>query len=476
VTARVIASGAIALVAVVLGVVLLTGGPRDETSVRLVVPSALGLRDDSEVRVGGVPVGRVRELGLTSGDDVEVVLGVKNDSVTVGQDASVAIKSLNLLGEKYVELNPGTPAASHPSVVTIPASRVTPATDLDQVLDVLDTPTRERLAILINEAGTALTGRHADFSELLTRLPPSLETATHLLNDVVSDNHTLAGLIQDSDRFLATTVKETADLGHFVDSAKGAAQTFAQKDDQLASTLAAAPGGLSALRGFLADLRTTAPPLGQAARRLSATAPDLEDTLDELAPFRNTIQPTLREAKDVAPSLSRLGQEATPVIARSEPALTSLDRFATAVRPLTETLGDTAMPDILGFLEGWGRTVQGRDGLSHQFHGRASFGTDFFRHLLAQDQSKSSDKKKAGASAQKKAGKSAGASAASAGKAPAAAPQNGLKDVTDKVKGLVGGALDKVKKAADELGSKVKETTDRVGDSVKKLVDGVTGR
>lgn len=472
-SARAIAAGAIALVAIVAAVLLISGGGRDETSVRLVLDSSLGLRDDSEVRVGGVPVGQVRQLGLTTDDHVELVLGVRNDATSVGEDASITVKSLNLLGEKYVDLDPGTPRADQRQMITIPASRVTPATDLDQVLNVLDTPTRTRLAVLINEAGIGLTGRQADFNELLQKLPPSLSTVTDLLDQVVADNVTLARLISHSDRFLARTVEETDDLRRFVDSAEGAARTFASRNDELSATLEAAPGGLATLRAFLVDLEDTAQPLGDAARRLSATAPHLEDTLDELSPFRNSIRPTLRQASEVAPSLSRLGEQATPVIEKSGPVLASLDQFADAAEPTVAVLGDSGMPDILGLLEGWGRSIQGRDGLGHQFHGRATMGTDFIRHLIASYPEKKSAKAKRGKADETPSPASEGES----DRAPAARPpaesrtKHVLDDLADKVKGLTGNVLEKVKEAAGKIGSKVKNT----GGSVNRLLDYLVG-
>ena len=451
-SARVIAAGAFALVAIVAAVLLISGGGREETSVRLVLDSSLGLRDDSEVRVGGVPVGQVRQLGLTSDDHVELVLGIRDDAASVGRDASITIKSLNLLGEKYVELDPGTPGAAEGRVITIPAGRVTPATDLDQVLNVLDTPTRTRLAVLINEAGIGLTGRHADFNELLQKLPPSLTTVTDLLDQVVADNATLARLIGHSDRFLARTVEERDALRRFVDSAEGAARTFASRNDELGATLAAAPGGLATLRAFLIDLENTARPLGGAARRLSATAPHLETTLDELSPFRSAIRPTLRQASEVAPSLSRLGEQATPVIEESGSALAALGQFADAAEPMVAVLGGSAMPDILGLLEGWGRSIQGRDGLGHQFHGRAVMGTDFFRHLIASYPEEKTSKAKRGKNGQKPSTAAEGRSEQTpAGRPPAESrAKHVLRDLGDKLRGLAGRALEKVKEAADK--------------------------
>jgi phospholipid/cholesterol/gamma-HCH transport system substrate-binding protein len=378
---RRLVAGVLAGVVVAVLAVILLEGDDEHAHLRIVSTSALGLRDGSGVRLGGVLVGKVSKLSLTDDDKVQIDLAIDDKDVRVGRNPSVTIKSLNLLGEKYAALDPGDITGPEQTDVTIPPSRVTTATDLDQVLDVLDADTRTRLAILINEAGLAMTGRHADFNALLGKLPPALTSATGLLKDVVSDNHTLAELIQHSDAFLGRTLAQKADLRAFIDEAATAAETFADRSGSLRSTLAKAPAGLASLRGFLADLRTTAAPLGAAARNISATAPPLADTLQQVKPFRDAAKPTLRQATDVAPALTELGDKATPVIKAAVPTLQSLETFSQRVVPVTKVLG-ISTPDLLGVLEGWGRAIQGRDGRGHAFHGGVTFGAGMVQTLL----------------------------------------------------------------------------------------------
>lgn len=372
--------GALAIVALAVSVLVATGGS-EKTDARMVMSSALGLRDGSDVRVGGVSVGRVKSIGFTKSDEVQIDLALDENDVQLGRGVSVAVKSLNLLGEKYLALDPGKPSADGRADFLIPPSRVTTATDLDQLLDVLDADTRTRLGILINEAGLAVTGRRDDFQALLQKLPPTLTSATRLLDDVVADNRSLAQLITSTDGFLERAVTERKDLGRFVDAAAGAATTFAQRRDDLKETIARAPGGLSQLRGFLADLRTAVRPLGPAARNISATAPELSTTLKDLGPFRAAAKPVLAKAKEISPSLTDLGRSATPVVRKSVPTLQALDSFATRAKPLTRVLGDST-PDLLGVLEGWGRAIQGRDGRGHAFHGGVTFGANVLQSLL----------------------------------------------------------------------------------------------
>lgn len=368
---RGLATGALLVAAIVVAAIVFLGG-EDDPKLRMVMPDSLGLREGSDVRIGGVSVGQVKKTELDEQDNVVIEAHLDDETVRIGPDSKVTIKSLNLLGEKLMSIEPGkrTPA-EQPDVVEIPSRSVTRATDLDQLYNVLDADTRTRLSILINELGLMLTGRQADFAKLLRQLPPSLRKATSLVDDIASDNQRMASMIERSDRFLDRTVAQKDDLQGFIDSAASAAQTFAERDQALGATLARAPGGVAQLRRFLADLRQTAEPLGPAARNLAATAPQLTRTLARLDPFRDAAQPMLRQARLASPQLSRLGKRATPAIERSVPTLASLARFAKTAHPLTDLLGPRtqAWPDLISILEEWGQVIQVRDGVSHMFHG-----------------------------------------------------------------------------------------------------------
>jgi len=128
--------------------------------VRLPLSDAEGLRAGSAVVVGGTRVGKVSTLRLEQpGDRVVADLDLTHSAAPVGRDVTASIAAVNLLGQKEVQLTVGDRAAPAPSGFTIPSSRVVPSTDLDQVLNTLDPDTRARLAIFLNEAGTALGGR-----------------------------------------------------------------------------------------------------------------------------------------------------------------------------------------------------------------------------------------------------------------------------------------------------------------------------
>jgi phospholipid/cholesterol/gamma-HCH transport system substrate-binding protein len=377
--------GAAALVAV-LAIVLSGGG--SPYVIRVQLADAAGLQSRSPVMIGGVPAGTI-SLHLGRNDQVIAQLQLDRSQAPVGKDASVAIAAVNFLGQKEAEITRGNVADPAPSGYLIPASHVTVATDLDQVLDVLDPSTRARLAILIDETGSALTGRRADFSELMGELPHSLVDANALLSRMVSDNHTLADLVTSSDQFVTQVTSQRAQLSRMIGAVGQAAVTVVARRAQLAQTLGRAPATLSTLQRFLDKLKATTVPLGPAAANVVKTAPSLSATLAQVVPFQHAAGPALTSARAVAPELVTLADRATPVVVQANPVVSSLATFAGALGPVSQILNHSA-DNLLAVVDNWSRAIQFRDGLSHVFRGEGGVTPDVLISVIERLLGKSS--------------------------------------------------------------------------------------
>ena len=71
--------------------------------------SASGLVKNSEVQVAGIEVGRVKDITL-SGNQAKVAMTVKK-GVQIYADARAVLRTMGVLGDKYVEIMPGTDKA-----------------------------------------------------------------------------------------------------------------------------------------------------------------------------------------------------------------------------------------------------------------------------------------------------------------------------------------------------------------------------
>jgi phospholipid/cholesterol/gamma-HCH transport system substrate-binding protein len=94
--------------------------------------NASGLRAGSTVRVAGVPIGEVAEVKLKQDEMVALVTLRLDISVKIDDDASAAVRSSGLIGEKFIALNPGasgTPLAQGAIIVDTES-----AVDLEDII------------------------------------------------------------------------------------------------------------------------------------------------------------------------------------------------------------------------------------------------------------------------------------------------------------------------------------------------------
>ena len=370
--------GALAAVAVVLAAI--TAGGSTGYVMYAKFHDTGGLRQGFKVRIDGAPVGQVESLSLNAQDQVVAKLGIDSSAAPVGRNAQATVRAADLLGEKYVDLQPGNRQDAAPSGTTIPVARTGLAVELDDVLNSIDNPTQTAVRIFINEQGRAFVGRGGDLAATLSVLPTSLDQTGQLLGQFSQDNQALGRLVEESNRVVASVARERHPLGQLVGAAAGTLSTLAAHEQQLGATVARAPATLVSARRALAALEGAAIPLGPAAQGLARTAPPLTATLNALPALTAAARPTLTTIRNVSPTLTQLGRNATPVVQRLQSLTTELGPFSAALDPVSRTL-DKGTPDVLGVLEGWARATQGRDGSSHVFRFGLTVSPDTFSSL-----------------------------------------------------------------------------------------------
>ena len=90
-----------------------------------------GLDPKSDVKMAGVPVGKVEEIRLVDGRP-RLVLRI-DEGVKVPEDSVVSVQSQGLLGEKYVEVSPGK-AGDRPLADGGRIANVAPSPSMDEIV------------------------------------------------------------------------------------------------------------------------------------------------------------------------------------------------------------------------------------------------------------------------------------------------------------------------------------------------------
>jgi phospholipid/cholesterol/gamma-HCH transport system substrate-binding protein len=89
-----------------------------------------GLKNGSSVRIAGVDVGRVKNIGLQD-YQARIVMNIF-ENVQIQEDAIASIKTKGLIGEKYLEISPGASEE-----IIAPGGRIRdtqPAVDIAQLV------------------------------------------------------------------------------------------------------------------------------------------------------------------------------------------------------------------------------------------------------------------------------------------------------------------------------------------------------
>ena len=111
--------------------------------VQISFPEATTLAQEADVRVAGVPVGKVRKVEVGDGTNRTVAtVEVERRYAPLRSDAQAVLRQKTLLGETYVELTPGRTARELPEGGRLANARVKDTVQLDEIFDALDPATR----------------------------------------------------------------------------------------------------------------------------------------------------------------------------------------------------------------------------------------------------------------------------------------------------------------------------------------------
>jgi virulence factor Mce-like protein len=267
-----------------------------------VVRTSYALKPGNPVRIAGLDVGRV--TGVEAGPDGTSVVTMRLDHHDeLRADASLSIEPrLFLEGNDYVDLRPGTPgAAPLRDGARIPLARTSGAVQLDQVLGVLDAPTRTSLQTFFREVGHGLAaappgragsgasgaaGLRDASRELARALPGFTRVADAARGTRTGDLARTVGSSRDVVAQLAADPRALADLVTDVDRV---AATFAARDAQVRASITGldrlvgrAPARLAAIDAVLGPLRRFAADLRPALRAAPGPLRDTSRLLDQL--------------------------------------------------------------------------------------------------------------------------------------------------------------------------------------------------
>jgi phospholipid/cholesterol/gamma-HCH transport system substrate-binding protein len=233
-----------------------------------------GLRNGQFVRASGVEVGKVSNITLIDGGQRARVDFAVDRSLPLYEGTTAAIRYLNLIGDRYLELKKGDSDKKMPGGATIPLERTQPALDLDALVGSFRPLFRaldpQKVNTIAQSIITIFQGQGGTINDILDQ--------TASLTSALGDRDQAIGeVIKNLNTVLDTTVKHQKDFDQTVKNFEVLITGLKNRADPIANATAE----ISNAAGTIADL-------------LADNRPLLHSTLDQL----ETIQQPIIDQKD----------------------------------------------------------------------------------------------------------------------------------------------------------------------------------
>jgi phospholipid/cholesterol/gamma-HCH transport system substrate-binding protein len=228
------------------------------------------LKTGDSVRVAGIRVGTVNAVSLQPNNTVLVEFDADDDvALTTGSKA--AVRYLNLVGDRYLELiiGPGSmrvlPAGSQ-----IPVDHTMPSLDLDLLLGGLKPVIRGLNPHDVNALSAALLQVFQGQGQTLQSL---LAKTSSFSNDVAEKNQAVEKLIDNLNTVVQTLAQQGDQFSGAIESLQRLVSDLSHDRDPIGDAIQALDTGTASIADLLGQAR---PPLAGTVDQLNRLAPVLE--------------------------------------------------------------------------------------------------------------------------------------------------------------------------------------------------------
>jgi virulence factor Mce-like protein len=347
-------AGVIVAVLAAIGAALALGATSGEgakdTTYKIVFDNAFGLTEGGDFKIAGVRAGRTSSFDVRGqGRPLAVVTAEVTEPgfAALREDARCEIRPQSLIGEYYVDCQPGASDRKLPDGGRVPVEQTSSTIPADLVNSILRRPYRERFRLIIGELGVGLAGRPEDLSEALERAHPGLRETSETLEILGRQTDTIEKFIVDADRVIAELEARKEDVTRFVREAGTTAEISASRRTELAETFRRLPAFLTELEPYMGRLGELTNAQTPVLRDLQAASGELDTFLTRLRPFSAEGIPAfaalgdaslvgrraVQESQEEIRELRRLGRDAPGLAKPLRQFLQTLDDRARAVEP-----------------------------------------------------------------------------------------------------------------------------------------------
>ena len=341
----------VAALAVLLALgAFLTLRSNDGYQLRVMMASADGTFVGGKVLIGGKKVGTIAAIGVVDKKAV-VTVAIDDETAPLHAGTNARISWESVVGGRVVELLPGdksNPVLASGQTVMSTDERV----ELDDVLAMLDAPTRKNLQGLIGELNATLAGKEPQVNDTINSSGPAIQALGEIMRAVGDDGPAIKALVTKLRRVTKQVAARDGDVSATVDYLHTLTAALADRRsslretiDELPATVRTARKTLDAVPGAVDETVPLLKDLQPATAQLPETARNLSPVLQRLRPTVASLKPTLASAQALLQYTPELLDSADGTLPDVTTALTMLQPAVSFLRPYT--------PELTGWLTNW---------------------------------------------------------------------------------------------------------------------------
>jgi virulence factor Mce-like protein len=299
---------------------------------------ATTLATEADVRISGVPIGKVktvepdRKTGLSI-----VVMEIQPRYAPLPSDVKAMLRQKTLLGETYVELTPGTKGAKTiKEGGQIPNSAIAPSVQLDEIFRAFDPRTRLAFQTWMQEQSKAIGPYARDVNAALGNLGPFAEDTAKLVGILRRQRAAVQDLVSNTGSVFNALSVRKGQLSGMIRNLDSVFRVTGRRDSELQQAFVALPT-------FQRESRAT-------LQRLDRFADNANPLVTQLRPAARELSPTLIDLKALAPDLKAVLRDLNPLITASQTGFPATARLLDELRPFLGQLHPT-MQQLIPILQ-----------------------------------------------------------------------------------------------------------------------------
>ncbi|MBJ7329976.1 MAG: MCE family protein [Solirubrobacteraceae bacterium] len=282
--------------------------------VELTFSEANQLASEADVRISGVPVGKVKKIVNSPDGRTLVTVEMDEQYAPIPADARATLRQKTLLGETYVELSPGSPdGPSLAENATLPAKQTQATVELDEITRAFDPKTRRALQVWQQSLAEAVAGRGGDINEALGSVEPFAQDTREVLEILNSQTNAVQQLVRDTGVVFNALSEQRGELSGLITNSNQVFQVTADRNADLQATFRALPT-------FEAESVKT-------LKQLDAFSKKADPLVKQLTPVAEAAGPTFELVAEIAPDANALFTNLGPLFDLSEEGLPATQKL-----------------------------------------------------------------------------------------------------------------------------------------------------